>query len=85
MQFENVKALFYPTDFSFPSGHSTLFMAIAVAIFLCHKKVGCWFVLFAFLIGVARIMAGVHFPVDILGGFLFGAIISYILVKLIKN
>jgi len=36
---------------------------------------------FAFLIGIARIIAGVHFPIDILGGFILGAGIAY-LIKL---
>ena len=30
-------------DFSFPSGHATFFMALGVAIFLSHKKMGYLF------------------------------------------
>ncbi len=37
------------------------------------------FIFFAFIIGLARIIAGVHFPIDILGGFLFGGLIAYFL------
>ena len=33
--------------------------------------------LFALVIGVARIMLGVHFPGDILGGFVLGALVAY--------
>jgi len=53
-------------------------MALAFAIFLTHKKVGYWFMFFALLIGIARIIVGVHFPIDILGGFILGALIAYL-------
>jgi len=81
----NIHPLLAPTDFSFPSGHSAFFMGLATAIFLYHKKVGYWFVFFAFLIGISRIIAGVHYPLDILGGFLFGALGSFLLIKTFKK
>ena len=82
--FQNVVSLLPETSFAFPSQHSTFFMALAFAIFFSHKKAGYWFMSFAFIIGIARIIAGVHFPIDILGGFLLGAIIAY-LVRLIYD
>ncbi|MEI7810635.1 MAG: phosphatase PAP2 family protein [bacterium] len=85
VQFSDVHSLVSETDFSFPSGHATFFMALAVAIFLHHKKVGYLFLVFALIIGIARIVAGVHFPVDILGGYIIGSIISYLLLKLFKK
>ncbi len=72
-----VHSLFTETGYAFPSGHATFFMALAVSIYFYHKKAGYWFILFAVVIGLARIMAGVHFPVDILGGFILGAVIAY--------
>lgn len=75
----NVQALFNDTSFAFPSGHATFFGALALLIFFHHKKTGLVFMLFALIISVARIMAGVHFPVDILGGFAIGAVIAYFL------
>jgi len=77
MALENVIPLVDKTDFSFPSGHATFFMALGVAIFLCHKKAGYYFIISALIIGIARIIVGVHFPVDILGGFFLGAVIAY--------
>jgi undecaprenyl-diphosphatase len=79
IQFSNVHPLIPESGFSFPSGHATFFSALAVAIFLYHKKAGYWFMGFAFLIGLARIIAGVHFPLDILGGFAVGTIVAYFL------
>lgn len=79
--FSQVQSLFPETGFSFPSGHATFFSALAVELFLLHKKAGYWFFAFAFLIGLARIIGGVHFPIDILGGFILGALVAYLIKK----
>ena len=84
VEFSNVHNLIPESGYSFPSMHSTFFMALAVAIYLTHKKIGYRFMFFALLIGLARIITGVHFPVDILGGFILGAIIAY-LVRIIYD
>ena len=76
-ELSNIDPLILKTDFAFPSGHATFFMALAVCIFLLHKKAGYVFMLLALFIGIARIIAGVHFPVDILGGFILGGVIAY--------
>ena len=75
----NVYALFPETGFAFPSGHATFFAALATVLFFTHKKAGHWFMFFALLIGLASIIAGVHFPIDILGGFVLGALVAYFL------
>ncbi len=75
----DVQPLLPETGFAFPSSHATFFAALAVGIFLKHKKAGYVFMFFALLIGVARIIAGVHFPIDILGGFILGSLIAYFL------
>lgn len=77
----NVVSLFSETGYAFPSNHAAFFAAIAVSIFLSHKKAGYWFMSFALLIGLARILAGVHFPIDILGGFILGSVIAYFFKK----
>ena len=79
---KNVHSLFAESSLAFPSGHATFFSALAMAIFFYHKKAGYYFILFALLIGLARIIAGVHFPIDILGGFILGASIAFFVKKL---
>ncbi len=74
----DVAPLFQESGFAFPSGHATLFMALAVVTCLYHKRIGTWFVVVAVLIGLARIAAGVHYPFDILGGFILGGVIAYL-------
>jgi undecaprenyl-diphosphatase len=83
--FSQVHSLIAESGYSFPSSHATFFMAIAVAIFFYHKKAGYVFMFFALLIGIARIIAGVHFPIDILGGFVLGGIISFLVAFFVKN
>ncbi len=83
--FPQVQSLFTETGFTFPSGHATFFGALAVTLFLSHKKAGYIFMGFGLVIGLARIVGGVHFPIDILGGFVLGAIVSYLVAYFAKN
>lgn len=58
---------------SFPSGHATLFAALAAALYRSHRKIGWVFIGIAFLIGITRVIAGVHFPIDIIVGWILGS------------
>ena len=63
---------------AFPSSHATVFAALGMAIYLRDKKAGRWFLAGAVVIGLARIVAGVHYPLDILAGFLLGGLVAVI-------
>ena len=63
---------------SFPSGHATFFFAMATAIYLYNKKWGIWFFVGAILISIGRVIAGLHYPSDILGGAIIGAFVAYV-------
>ena len=66
---------------SFPSSHTAFFAALGVTMYFCNPKLGKWFLVSAIIIGLARIGAGVHWPLDILGGFLIGASLAYCIEK----
>ncbi len=66
------------TDGAFPSGHSAAAFALATSIFLHDKKVGIFYQFAALIIGIARILGNVHYPIDILGGALLGVMVAFI-------
>src|SRR5690606_21767500 len=68
--FTELQPLFlYGGGDSFPSGHATLFSALAMMLVMLHRWAGIGFVLVAILISLARIIAGIHYPIDILAGW----------------
>ncbi|MFE5212045.1 phosphatase PAP2 family protein [Streptomyces sp. NPDC056600] len=66
-------------DFSFVSDHATLAMAMAVALFLAHRKFGVLAILLAVLAGLSRVYMGVHYPTDVAGGFALGTAVALLL------
>jgi undecaprenyl-diphosphatase len=77
--------IFYcPTDPSFPSNIAAVTFAIATAIWLGgNHRLGGFLCLPAILICFARIYAGVHYPLDILGGIAIGILSAYLTYKLL--
>ena len=66
-------------DASFPSDHTSGAFAIAFTLLLFGRRSLGWAAfIFGVLIGVARVMVGVHYPTDVLGGVLVGAIAALI-------
>jgi len=67
---------------SFPSGHSAFFFAMATAVYLYNKKWGSGFFIAAILMNVSRVIAGAHYPSDILGGAAIGMLTGFVVYKL---
>lgn len=70
---------------SFPSGHAAFFFAMATAIYFYNKKWGIGFFIATILITVSRVIAGIHYPSDIIGGALIGIIIAYLTFSITRK
>lgn len=66
---------------SFPSGHVTLLTGFAAAFWRYHKRLGQWLLAVALVVGFARVAAGLHFPIDVLGGLVLGGFLGHYLAR----
>lgn len=77
-----IDVLIRPIDGAFPSGHTTLAFALAITIFMHDRKIGWFFLIGALAVGAARVLANVHYPIDIVGGAFLGTIVAVIVEKI---
>lgn len=82
---QHVKPLFpHAADNGFPSDHALLTGTLTAITYFYSKKFAVWMTILTFLVGLARVLAKVHSPLDIAAGWVFGiigAVTSYYLVE----
>ncbi len=66
----------YKSSFSFPSNHSMNMFAAATVLSCFYHRYAGYFFTFAILIGFSRIYVGVHYPLDVVGGAVFGILLG---------
>ena len=75
--------IFYaPTDSSFPSNSVAAVMGMALPIFSSYKVLGRIMIFASFCLGFGRILVGIHFPGDVVGGLLVALMSFWITVRL---
>ena len=79
----DVSLLFYePTDSSFPSNAVAAVFGLAFGIWGVNRRLGYYAIAAAILYGLARVYAGVHYPLDILAGAAIAAPVTYLVFRL---
>lgn len=70
----------HAADNGFPSDHMLLTTAIASAVFAYNRKLGVLLFVSALIVGVARVLALVHQPIDIIGSILIAMGVTKIIL-----
>ena len=79
----DVKPFWAETSFGFPSNHAQQSVAIWGSIAGFLKKIWAWggAIFIMLMIGLSRPFLGVHFFIDILGGWLLGALLLWLFMR----
>ncbi|MFE2229070.1 phosphatase PAP2 family protein [Streptomyces kronopolitis] len=72
-------------DWSFPSNHSAIAAAAAVALLLTDRQLGRIAVPAALLMAASRVWVGAHYPHDVVAGLLVGALLGWLLTPLARH
>jgi undecaprenyl-diphosphatase len=76
---DDVNVLLYrPSVSSFPSEPVATLTALACGVFLFERRVGAIMILLTLLFALTRVMAGAHYPSDVIAGALLGASAVYL-------
>ncbi|MFE9118476.1 phosphatase PAP2 family protein [Streptomyces sp. NPDC007172] len=63
-------------DYAFPSNHTTVAAAAAVALFLVDRRLGAIAALAALLMAASRVYVGAHYPHDVLVALVVGGVVA---------
>ena len=70
------------SDSSFPSDHVAAAFAIAIAAMFASRRAGRVLLVLAVMTAASRLLGAAHYPTDILGGAIVGAISGVIVMRL---
>jgi len=76
-----------PHSYSFPSGHASTSFACAVVLAAAtpSRRTRVLLIALATLIALSRVYAGVHYPLDVIGGAALGTAIGLAMVALART
>lgn len=69
--------IFHQPDKSFPSDHATLGFALAIGLILAgYRRLGMFLFFLTLVVSVARVIVGLHFPLDMVAGLVVGVMMA---------
>ena len=81
-----VEVFFYlPTDSSFPANSVAATFALAAPFLFFRIPIGLTLASCSIVLGITRILVGVHYPTDILGAILLATSISFVITVVFRN
>jgi undecaprenyl-diphosphatase len=69
-------------DPSFPSDHATAALSIAFGVFFVSRRAGWFFLAFAAVVSVSRVLAGMHYPTDVAGSLIVSVAAGYFTARI---
>lgn len=85
---ENDSLAPFAADFGYPSGHASRTTAFAFimgfALYQKSRKAGYAIWALPVIVGISRLYVMQHYPTDLIGGFLFGGMVSVVLANAMK-
>lgn len=82
---EAAEAIFYtPHDPSFPANLAAVAFGAAMGVWIYNRKASIPIFILAALWSIARVYAGVHYPLDILGGVAIGVGVAFFSYGLLR-
>jgi len=82
---DKVHLIYYPpTDPSFPSNAAAASFALAAGIWVYNRKLGYILSIPAIIISFGRVYMGIHYPLDIVGGFALAIVATGIVAAVMK-
>ncbi|WP_112470645.1 phosphatase PAP2 family protein [Streptomyces triticisoli] len=71
-------------DYAFPSNHTTVAVAFAVALLVVSRWLGSVALLAAVAMGVSRVYVGAHYPHDVAVGALVGTVVTLLVILAVR-